>query len=409
MICVALTLLVSTPALARMGQCYEKLGSQEAERAYQRVVSDYADQREFVEQARSRLLALTQSLPVSASSTIQARRVMAGRADSDSVDVLGGPYPDGRHFVRIDWNTGGLAVRNLSTGESRPITQGDYEEGTPWGASVSPDGRLIAYNWDAAEEGLDHSLRLVGADGSGDRFFQFGSGKPFWSRDSRHIATNLMHEEDSPEDPYTEIVWISVENGSTATLETFRTSTELTLSHSPDDRFLAVEYPVVEDSARFDIALVSTQGGGTLRLLVDHPADDRLIGWVPGTDAVLFKSDRSGSGRWDLWAVRVSEEGMPGLAFLVRRGIGEMDPIGFAADGSLFYSNYTLFAAKSVAPFDERSGRVSLEAAEAILGRRRRKLRDDPLPGSGNGEAHRSSTAGEHRKDLRLARCLAEW
>jgi Tol biopolymer transport system component len=42
--------------------------------------------------------------------------------------------------------------------------------------------------------------------------------------------------------------------------------------------------------------------------------------------------------------------------------------MGFAADGSFFYSIYTLHYAKSVAPFDERTGSVLLEAAEPILG-----------------------------------------
>ena len=350
-------------ALVQMGQCYEKLGSQEAERAYRRVVSDYGDQREFVEQARSRLLALTQPPPTTAASTIQLRLLMAGR-----INTHGGPYPDGRHLVRVNYDTGGLAVRDLVTGETQQITPGDYDEGEATSASVSPDGKLIKYLWYPVGKAADHfsgtMLRLVGTDGSGDRFLQFVGGNTIWSRDSRHIAAN-MH---NPENTFTEIVWISVEDGSITPLETFQTPSRIGLhsSHSPDDRFLAVEYPVVEDSARFDIALVSTEGGGTLGLVVDHPADDWLIGWVPGTDAVLFKSDRSGS--WDLWAVRVSEEGIPGIPFSVRRGIGEMDPMGFAADGSLFYSNYTQTIAKSVAPFDERSGRVFLESAEPIMG-----------------------------------------
>jgi len=45
-------------ALVQMGQCYEKLGSTEAERAYRTVVSDFADQPELVAQAEARLAVL---------------------------------------------------------------------------------------------------------------------------------------------------------------------------------------------------------------------------------------------------------------------------------------------------------------------------------------------------------------
>lgn len=45
-------------ALVRMGQCYEKLGdleAGEARKAYERVLRDYADQKEAVSVARARL------------------------------------------------------------------------------------------------------------------------------------------------------------------------------------------------------------------------------------------------------------------------------------------------------------------------------------------------------------------
>jgi len=355
-------------ALVQMGQCYEKLGSQEAERAYQRVVSDYADQREFVDQARSRLLALTRPPSASAASMIQVRRLMGGHYP-DSVEISGGPHPDGRQLVYVDWTEGSLAIRNLSTGDSRQITQGDWEEGVPSGAIVSPDGKLIAYGWypnDAPQyDPSGTMLRLVGTDGSGDRFLQVvgGFAPGSWSRDSRHIAAH-MHNTGNLD---TEIVWISVEDGSITPIETIQFPERFApnVSHSPDDRFLAVDFPVEGDSARYDIALVSTTGGGTIPL-VDHPADDRLIGWVPGTDAVLFTSDRSGNR--DLWAVRVSGPGVAGTPFPVRRSIGEVTSMGFTADGSWFFSIYTLQYVKSVAPVDEETGAIVLEESEPILG-----------------------------------------
>src|SRR5205814_2531504 len=42
-------------ALVRVGQCYEKLGNVESRKAYERVVREYADQKDAVTLARARL------------------------------------------------------------------------------------------------------------------------------------------------------------------------------------------------------------------------------------------------------------------------------------------------------------------------------------------------------------------
>ena len=49
---------IAAQALLRLGQCYEKLGSEGAAQAYQRLLEEYADQSELVADARARLRAL---------------------------------------------------------------------------------------------------------------------------------------------------------------------------------------------------------------------------------------------------------------------------------------------------------------------------------------------------------------
>src|SRR5512140_9763 len=46
---------VAAKALIRMGQCYEKLGDADARKAYERVVREFADQKDAVAEARRRL------------------------------------------------------------------------------------------------------------------------------------------------------------------------------------------------------------------------------------------------------------------------------------------------------------------------------------------------------------------
>lgn len=358
-------------ALIQMGQCYERLGSQEARNAYQQVLERYPNEAESAAQARARLAALNRP-PPTGEGRLQVRRIGSSRdGGATSGDYWGGPHPDGRRFVFIDWSTGSLAIRDLFTGQVRNvIAQQYYERGTPLAAKVSPDGRRIAYAWIPDDDPTwDYDsgsmLRLMGIDGSGDRFLQavWGYGTLSWSWDGRHIATYRYDAQTTD----TEIVWISTEDGKVTPLWTFHHGEEFepAVSHSPDNRFLAVEYPVKADSNRRDIVLLTTQGGES-RPLVTGPADDQLVGWVPGTDAVLFTSDREGP--LDLWAVRVLEEGTPGIPFALLRGVGDMDPLGFATDGTLFLHAGVSHYVKQVAPFDETSGRVFLERAEPLLG-----------------------------------------
>src|SRR5512137_2168329 len=46
---------VAARAIFQIGQCYEKLGKEEAQKAYQQIIKDYADQPKIVADARARL------------------------------------------------------------------------------------------------------------------------------------------------------------------------------------------------------------------------------------------------------------------------------------------------------------------------------------------------------------------
>ena len=139
---------LAAKALVQMGQCHEKLGSQDARKAYEQVLKEYADQAEPAGYARARLAAMRQPSPEAAEPTIRARRLLAGHY-SDVVDFSGGPTPDGRSLVYVDSTTDkNLAVRNLETGTSRLITNRGSEEGyMGYFEIVSPDGRRVAYAW----------------------------------------------------------------------------------------------------------------------------------------------------------------------------------------------------------------------------------------------------------------------
>ncbi len=346
-------------ALIQMGRCHERLGSQEARNAYRQVLERYPNEAESAAQARARLEALNRPSPAP-EPRIQTRLLMSGHY-GDEVESSGGPTPDGKSLVYIDWRSESLAIRDFTSGQSRMLT--DDSPGYAMGARVSPDGRWVAYTW-AQNEPWRMELRVVGLAGSPPRTLLQSANEtygPSWSRDGLHVAAAFIDEER----PATEVAWVSVADGSKTIFATFPGTFGPTISHSPNDRFVAVGFEVEADSMRSDIALLATDGSG-MRTLVDHPADDKLIGWVPGTEEILFSSDRS--GEQDLWTVRVNEDGSAESPRPVRRGIGEVNPMGFTEDGTLFYSNYTLQRNTAIAPFDERTGTIALDEADPILG-----------------------------------------
>jgi Tol biopolymer transport system component len=349
-------------ALMHIGLCHEKLGSREAQSAYERLVRDYADQTDLVDRARTRLTALRRPVEATEASTITTRQVWAGPISS-GIDMSGGPTPNGRQLAYVDWRTCGVAIRDIETGDSRPLVAGDTcRTAYPTSLRVGPGGESLAYLWIIQDSVVE--LRRVGTDGTNPRVLysnpDWETWDPAWSTDGRHVAVTLLGAQRRT----TDVAWVSTEDGSMRRLNDFPARFDQ-LSSSPDDRFLAAEFRVEEDSLRRDIALLATDGSGSMPL-IDHPADDRLLGWLPGTDHVLFRSDRSGS--WDLWAVRVEDGEAQGLPRAVRRAVGDVGAMGFTRDGSLFYSVYTLRYTTSIVPFDQETGRIRMEASEPLFG-----------------------------------------
>ena len=131
-------------SLLYVGQCYEKLGQDGAQKAYQRIVREFADQREVVLQARTRLDALA-AISARAADGPQFRKVNFPFA----LALYGGGTlsPDGKAFAL--YSRGALwvvpvegAVAREITGEPRKVTAAmGVSEAIAWSA----DGNWIAF------------------------------------------------------------------------------------------------------------------------------------------------------------------------------------------------------------------------------------------------------------------------
>ena len=319
---------VAARALVEIGQCYEKLGSVEAQKAYQRVVRDFADQAEPLKLARTRLVALTRA--TARESGIVTRQVWSG----PEVEFSGRPSPDGR-YLSYSRRTGNLAIRELATGETRQVTT-DASLMTAWaGPSLfSPDGGQVVYEWGWGES----SLRVSSVGGSQTRVLLPAKRdwRPVpcdWSPDGLSV---LIHYHPASEDEPSQIAMAAVADGSLRVVKTLTPRQSVTgkMWFSPDGRYIV--YDVLPSRVRNnrDLAIVSVDG--TLESpLVENPSDDYVLGWSPTGRSVVFASNRSGA--YGIWEIPVSQGRPEGEARLLKRDAGAIRPLGLTRDGTLFF------------------------------------------------------------------------
>jgi Tol biopolymer transport system component len=337
-------------AQLHIGLCHERLGNAEARKAYERVLSDYLDQRDVVEQARARLAALGK--PVSARTAMATRRVWEDFPLDNTGTFQGSVSPDGRHIAYVDWKAGRIAVRDLTTGQARFVTPtGGYAP--EWGMYpvFSPDGRHVAYQWFLGDS---HDVRVAGLDGSEPRVLFHGVGdSPWmhpagWSADGRQIL--VLDDEGKAR-----IALLSVADGALRTLKTVDERWLGRTSLSPDGRHIAYELPSATGARRSDIFLLATGGSGEVPL-VENPADDRLLGWAPDGRTILFTSDRT--GKEGLWTVTVLDGKAAGPPELLKPDLGPVHSLGFSQDGSFYYGVRTGIRDAFTAEIDLATGKV---------------------------------------------------
>lgn len=251
--------------------------------------------------------------------------------------------PDGRHRLYLEEDGEGnehLFVRDLTTGETQRLTNG---VGAAGDALLSPDGKQIAYVW-LADQLVE--IRIVGIDGSEPRVLYGNGDVPLllvhdWSPDGKYLAVTVFTE-----DRASQLILLAVADASVRVL---RTQVLKTLNYSlqwnqirfsPDGRFVAYDLSPQGGWHPRDIFAVSVKGGREIPL-VQHPANDLLLGWTPEGRGLLFASDRS--GQWDLSNIHVTDGQPQGSPQVVKRNfVSVIDglwftSLGFTGDGSYYY------------------------------------------------------------------------
>ena len=322
---------VVAAALVQMGGLYEKLGDPEAREVYQRVVRDYADQRDAAQQAQARLAVANSNAQQVASPALHTELLW------DNAHPQGDISPDGRFVTKTDWvDEGNLVVHNLATGEQRRLTHtANFCEPECAGNSrISPDGERVLYGW-------GNELRLLPLDGDRTEprtVWSLAEGSyarvhDWFPSGDRVVAT----VSNFPSNSYS-IVTVSTVDGQAQQVLSIDWARNPQVRVSPDGRFLAYSRSASREDPERDIFLVAADGSSDTPLtpLVQHAADDVLVGWSPGGTHLLFNSDRSGQP--GLWALRVQNAAPVGEPKLLIANVDVGAGMGMTRDGTLHYA-----------------------------------------------------------------------
>lgn len=369
---------IAAKALVRLGGCYEKLGLREATSAYQRVLADYPDQADAVNIAREKLSLLvgSQALAKTDAAEFSLRQVWSG----PGVDTMGSVSPDGRYLSFVDWATGDMAIRDLATGMNRRLTdKGSWAKSQELAlfSRWSPDSRKIVYQWYAKDEIFE--LRIIDIQEATPRVLyrvlkKMEYVQAFdWSPDGKYILAGFFRTS-APSPPYsveqiTQLGLIAVADGSVKVLKTF--SGQHSIIHkawgfvfSPNGRYIAYDAWLGDELDQMrDIFLLSADGA-TETPLIDHPAVDTVIAWTPGSEGLLFLSNRTGTQ--DVWFMRVSEGRPLGTPLLVKSGTGLVWPMGITSTGALYYGLQGGGTDVYEVGIEPRTGKITSPAKKAV-------------------------------------------
>lgn len=349
---------VAAKAQLHIGICYETLGLQEAQRAYERVVANYGDQSEVVSQARARLAALSQYATVAPATGGPVARLLLDPANNpadrgyDNPRVII-PSPDGHRiaYLQTGRETNGIHVRDLATGVAEQVASGDRSQAfmpPVW----SSDAKQLAYTVQdtvtriSVIKILDLTTRVtrtIPVPVEGQAYLVD------WTRDGRHLLFNDMEAQS--------LRILAVDDGTVTTVSDGVWPWQRA-TFSPDGRFVVYGYGGALGAR--PICVQSVTGGPRQEIaesgagLYPHPL------WSPDGSAIAYQ-DTEG-----IWVVPMADgmaSGPPRLAYRTASGRWAAT---WTAAGGVHFTAFNQHNAPWRVEVDPSTGRAAGSGAEEL-------------------------------------------
>ena len=323
---------LASRALLMAGRCYEKLGREEAEKAYNRILTEYGDQREIVNEARARLMALSQRARLAEHKGMLTRKVWQGSQGCVMVNISA----DEKHVALTDWTTGDLALFELATGQTRRLTnKGPWSESSAQALSpvFSNDGKYIAYTW--FEDNSDCGLRMINLESGEVQVLLEDKNLYFqaleWAPDGKSVIliTNENYED-------TRFWQYFIEKDSLSLLKSFNEYFfPVKVAFSPDGKYIAFDHNAKSPETRLNIYSIDLESKEQFEL-VNHPSENFACGWTPDGTQLVFISNRTGINA--IWTIPVMDGKAAGTPEMLKTDVSfAITPIRFTESGSFYY------------------------------------------------------------------------
>ena len=322
---------VAAEALVRMGQSYERIGSIDARKTYERVVREYS-QTEAANEAKRRLDGLSTAQP-----SDRARMICSNCTDNQASIALDG------QIVHTDPETGDIAIRNTFTGRiDRLMVKTESLKESPAVARtplLSPDQKYVVYAWYPGTTGSRRELRVMQRQAGAKPVALIGNPdyvlfEPFaWTRDGKSVLV-LTEKPDLT----AQLIQISLADRSVKVIRSLESRAPSRGSLSPDGLYIAYSAFALTDVKVRNIYVISADGSGPETVLVKGPNRNEAPIWTPDGKQILFGSDRSSP--FGLWSIAVQDGRATGVPALVRQETQWIVPLGMSRSGTYYYLQF---------------------------------------------------------------------
>lgn len=334
-------------ALFHIGICHEKLGEDNALNAYQKIISEYSDQKDIVFLAQKKLQSLKSN-----SNTNLNKGLISERLEKDVNEDywLYQFSPDGRYYLytNTENNVAELMICDLQTGKKDSLTTGNrtgygFDNTQPWGAKWSPNGKKIAYIWGfwghSPNKNKINEIHLIDKNGSNKQVILSGKEGTIpklecFTQDGKHLLGTRLIEENNKKIQH--LVLISIANKKFEVLKNFGTLHAGNFSYSPNGKYLLYNKSQL-NSKNNDIFVMSLADMKEAQI-TDNGKNHWEPKWSPKGNQILFLSNKTGST--GLYKINFENGKALGEPEAIKNNLGDGPKImGVSNYGAVYYEN----------------------------------------------------------------------
>ena len=310
---------VKAKAQLHIGLCYEKMGKEEAIKAYELVIQNYKNYKDEVQLASLRLSELSIEEKDEGLTMINLYAAGSDIAKGTMLDNSS-LSPDATKLVGIDYSVGqNVAVYDLKTKKIQLVTNYDWTtEGQGWTYFPvwSPDGKEVVYMYsDWKPEGME--LHISTLQGEKHTLLRSESNAQLiprqWSADGNNILTFIQDSAGF----YT-IALVSASDGTITPL--YKTQWEGKFIKGNASLSYDGKFVVFSDgpSDNLNLFIINADGGSPSKIS-SFPTNEHEPLWSPDGKHIVFIKETKGESF--LYGLEMNEGKPAGQPFLIKEGM----------------------------------------------------------------------------------------